>query len=87
MKATTLPSLTEMCGAVVVEENIFPLYVTIAPPAVRSLSNGRTPSSSSEEEEQGLMKNTDSASAKSEDVKSQVGRNNFTCSHTSLLFS
>ncbi|XP_051236419.1 liprin-beta-2 isoform X9 [Dicentrarchus labrax] len=43
-----------------------------APPAVRSLSNGRTQSSSSEEEEHGLMKNTDSASAKSEDVKSEV---------------
>lgn len=43
-----------------------------APPAVRSLSNGRTVSSSSEEEEHGLMKNTDSASTKSEDVKSEV---------------
>ncbi|XP_076593634.1 liprin-beta-2 isoform X1 [Chaetodon auriga] len=43
-----------------------------APPAVRSLSNGRTLSSSSEEEEHGLTKNTDSASAKSEDVKSEV---------------
>ncbi|XP_059180028.1 liprin-beta-2 [Centropristis striata] len=43
-----------------------------APPAVRSLSNGRTPSSSSEEEEHLLMKNTDSASAKSVDVKSEV---------------
>lgn len=47
--------------------------VTVAPPAVRSLSNGRTPSISSEEEEQGLIKNTDSASAKSEDFKSEVG--------------
>lgn len=46
------------------------------PPAVRSLSNGRTPSSSSEEEEQMLMKNADSASAKSDDVKSEVGANN-----------
>ncbi|XP_073320594.1 liprin-beta-2 isoform X2 [Pagrus major] len=43
-----------------------------APPAVRSLSNGRTPSSSSEEEVHTLMKNSDSASAKSEDVKSEV---------------
>nr|XP_046241129.1 liprin-beta-2 isoform X2 [Scatophagus argus] len=43
-----------------------------APPAVHSLSNGRTLSSSSEEEEHGQMKNTDSASAKSEDVKSEV---------------
>lgn len=45
-----------------------------APPAVRSLSNGRTPSSSSEEEEHGLIKSTDSASAKSEDVKSEVSQ-------------
>ncbi|XP_075879665.1 liprin-beta-2 isoform X5 [Nelusetta ayraudi] len=43
-----------------------------APSAVRSLSNGRTPSMSSEEEEQGQMKNADSASAKSEDFKSEV---------------
>ncbi|TNN75806.1 Liprin-beta-2 [Liparis tanakae] len=42
-----------------------------APPAVRSLSNGRTPSSSSEEEENVPMKNTDSASAKSADIKSE----------------
>lgn len=55
------------------ELRIFLLFVTVAPSAVRSLSNGRTPSSSSEEEEHGLMKNTDSASAKSEDVKSEVG--------------
>lgn len=48
------------------------LFVTVAPPAVRSLSNGRTPSLSSEEEEQSLMKNTDSASTKSEDLKSEV---------------
>ncbi|XP_019109818.1 liprin-beta-2 isoform X2 [Larimichthys crocea] len=45
-----------------------------APPAVRSLSNGRTPSSSSEEEEHSLTKNTDSASAKSEDVKSETSQ-------------
>ncbi|GLD58373.1 liprin-beta-2-like isoform X2 [Lates japonicus] len=56
-----------------------------APPAVRSLSNGRTPSSSSEEEEQGLMKNTDSASAKSEDVKSEVSTNSSSSQQTSLL--
>ncbi|KAM3625984.1 uncharacterized protein V6R79_020832 [Siganus canaliculatus] len=45
-----------------------------APSAVSSLSNGRTPSSSSEEEEQGPMQSTDSASAQSEDVKSEVSR-------------
>ncbi|XP_018523549.1 liprin-beta-2 isoform X1 [Lates calcarifer] len=56
-----------------------------APPAVRSLSNGRTPSSSSEEEEQGLMKNTDSGSAKSEDVKSEVSTNSSSSQQTSLL--
>ena len=56
-------------------KKIFLLFVTIAPSAVRLLSNGRTPSSSSEEEEHGLMKNADSASAKSEDVKSEVGTN------------
>ncbi|XP_044057141.1 liprin-beta-2 isoform X5 [Siniperca chuatsi] len=58
-----------------------------APPAVRSLSNGRTLSSSSEEEEHGLMKNTDSASAKSEDVKSevsQVSTNSSSSQQTSL---
>ncbi|XP_040894862.1 liprin-beta-2 isoform X2 [Toxotes jaculatrix] len=56
-----------------------------APPAVHSLPNGRTPSSSSEEEEQGLMKNTDSASAKSEDVKSEVSTNSSSSQQTSLL--
>ncbi|XP_070692335.1 liprin-beta-2 isoform X2 [Pempheris klunzingeri] len=55
-----------------------------APSAVRSLSNGRTPSSSSEEEEHGLMKNTDSASAKSEDVKSEVSTNSSSSQQTSL---
>ncbi|KAM4603059.1 liprin-beta-2 isoform 3-T3 [Polymixia lowei] len=56
------------------------------PPAVRSLPNGRTPSSSSEEEEQGLMiKNADSASAKSEDVKSEVSTSSSSSNHTSLL--
>ncbi|XP_053280721.1 liprin-beta-2 isoform X3 [Pleuronectes platessa] len=54
-----------------------------APPAVRSSPNGRTPSSSSEEEEQ--LKNTDSASAKSEDVKSEVSTNSSSSHHTSLL--
>ncbi|KAM9366580.1 liprin-beta-2 [Symphorus nematophorus] len=55
-----------------------------APSAVRSLSNGRTPSSSSEEEEHGLMKNTDSASAKSEDVKSEVSTTSSSSQQTSL---
>lgn len=55
-----------------------------APPAVRSLSNGRTPSSSSEEEEQMLMKNADSASAKSEDVKSEVSTNSSSSQQASL---
>lgn len=55
------------------KNKLFLFFVTVAPPAARSLSNGRTPSISSEEEEQGLMKNTDSASAKSEDLKSEVG--------------
>ncbi|XP_028257552.1 liprin-beta-2 isoform X1 [Parambassis ranga] len=56
-----------------------------APPAVRSLSNGRTASSSSEEEELALMKNTDSASAKSEDLKSDVSTNSSSSHQTSLL--
>ncbi|KAM6980941.1 liprin-beta-2 [Aplochiton taeniatus] len=43
-----------------------------APPAVRSLSNGRTPSSSSEEEERVPGTKSDSASAMSEDVKSEI---------------
>ncbi|KAM7423988.1 hypothetical protein PAMA_000378 [Pampus argenteus] len=55
-----------------------------APPAVRSLSNGRTPSSSSEEEEHMLMKNADSASAKSEDVKSEVSTNSASSQQASL---
>ncbi|CAK6954950.1 liprin-beta-2 [Scomber scombrus] len=55
-----------------------------APPAVRSLSNGRTPSSSSEEEEQMLMKNADSASAKSEDVKSEVSTNSSSSQQASI---
>uniref|UniRef100_A0A3Q3N4V9 PPFIA binding protein 2a n=1 Tax=Mastacembelus armatus TaxID=205130 RepID=A0A3Q3N4V9_9TELE len=56
-----------------------------APPAVRSLSNGRTPSSSSEEEEQGLMKHTDSASAKYEDVKSDGSKNSSSSQQVPLL--
>lgn len=59
----------------------FLLFVTVAPPAVHSLSNGRTPSSSSEEDEQGTMKNTDSSSSKSEDVKSEVGENKYLLLH------
>ncbi|XP_034534654.1 LOW QUALITY PROTEIN: liprin-beta-2 [Notolabrus celidotus] len=55
-----------------------------APPAVRLLSNGRTPSSSSEEEEHGLMKNADSASAKSEDVKSEASTNSSSSHQTSV---
>lgn len=55
-----------------------------APPAVRTLSNGRTPSSSSEEEEHALMKNADSASAKSEDVKSEVSINSSSSHQTSV---
>ncbi|XP_047437367.1 liprin-beta-2 isoform X7 [Mugil cephalus] len=56
-----------------------------APSAVRSLSNGRTLSSSSEEEEQGLMKNGDSVSAKSDDTKSEVSTNSSSSRQTSLL--
>ncbi|XP_063738048.1 liprin-beta-2 isoform X2 [Eleginops maclovinus] len=55
-----------------------------APPAVRSLSNGRTPSSSSEEEEHVLMKNTDSASVKSVDVKSEVSTSSSSSQQTSV---
>ncbi|XP_031702296.1 liprin-beta-2 isoform X3 [Anarrhichthys ocellatus] len=55
-----------------------------APPAVRSLSNGRTPSSSSEEEENVLMKNIDSASAKSVDVKSEVSTSSSSSQQTSI---
>ncbi|XP_029904402.1 liprin-beta-2 isoform X2 [Myripristis murdjan] len=54
-----------------------------APPAVHSMTNGRTPSSSSEEEEQGVTKNTDSASAKSEDIKSEVSTSSSSFQHTS----
>nr|XP_020461638.1 liprin-beta-2-like isoform X2 [Monopterus albus] len=55
-----------------------------APPAVHSLPNSRTQSSSSEEEEQRLMKNTDSASAKSEDVESEISRNSYSSQQISL---
>ncbi|XP_039651823.1 liprin-beta-2 isoform X5 [Perca fluviatilis] len=55
-----------------------------APPAVRSLSNGRTPSSSSDEEAHVLMKNTDSASAKSVDVKSEVSTSSSSSQQTSI---
>ncbi|XP_078106377.1 liprin-beta-2 isoform X2 [Sander vitreus] len=55
-----------------------------APPAVRSLSNGRTSSSSSEEEANVLMKNTDSASAKSVDVKSEVSTSSSSSQQTSI---
>ncbi|XP_074522488.1 liprin-beta-2 isoform X2 [Halichoeres trimaculatus] len=58
-----------------------------APPAVRLLSNGRTASSSSEEEEHGLMKNADSASAKSEDVKSEASTNSSSSHQTSVSSS
>ncbi|XP_028331466.1 liprin-beta-2 isoform X2 [Gouania willdenowi] len=56
-----------------------------APSAARSLSNGRTPSSSSEEEEQGLRKNADLESTKSEDAKSEVSTNSSSSQQTSLL--
>ncbi|XP_061522090.1 liprin-beta-2 isoform X3 [Phycodurus eques] len=56
-----------------------------APPAGLSLSNGRTNSSSSEEEEQGLRKNADSASAKSEDLKSDGSINSASSLQTSIL--
>ncbi|XP_061670201.1 liprin-beta-2 isoform X2 [Syngnathoides biaculeatus] len=56
-----------------------------APPADRPLSNGRATSSGSEEEEQGLRKNADSASAKSEDPKSDVSINSASSQQTSIL--
>lgn len=49
-------------------------FVPVAPPAVGVVSNGRTSPSSSEEDVQEPMKRTDSASGKSEDLKSEVGR-------------
>ncbi|KAL6113201.1 ppfibp2 [Pungitius sinensis] len=54
-----------------------------APPAVRSLSNGRTLSSSSEEEENTVTKNTDSTSAKSVDGKSEVSTSSSSSQPTS----
>lgn len=42
------------------------------PSAIRSLSNGRTASSSSEEGNQVLTRTVDSASTKSDDGKSEV---------------
>ncbi|XP_029353616.1 liprin-beta-2 isoform X2 [Echeneis naucrates] len=56
-----------------------------APPAVHLLPNGRTPSSSSEEEEQSLTKNVDSVSTKSEDIKSEGSTNSSSSHQTSLL--
>lgn len=53
------------------------LYDFVGLSVVRSLTNGWTPSSSSEEEEQGFLKNADSSSAKSDDVKSEVGAKHF----------
>lgn len=50
-------------------------FCSLAPSAVHSLSNGRSPSVSSEEGEHGSIKNADSASAKSDDLKSEVGTN------------
>ncbi|KAM8893669.1 liprin-beta-2 isoform 3-T3 [Spinachia spinachia] len=55
-----------------------------APPAVHSLSNGRTVSSSSEEEENTMTKNSDSASAKSVDVKSEVSTSSSSSQPTSI---
>lgn len=48
-------------------------FVPAAPPAAGTVSNSRTSSTSSEEEIQEPMKRTDSPSAKSEDLKSEVG--------------
>ncbi|CAN9506998.1 unnamed protein product [Ophioblennius macclurei] len=56
-----------------------------APPAIRSLSNGRSLSSSSEEEEQAILKSADSSSAKSDDVKSEVSTNSSSSQQTSAL--
>ncbi|XP_049904971.1 liprin-beta-2 isoform X5 [Epinephelus moara] len=58
-----------------------------APSAVRSLSNGRTPSCSSEEEEHALMKNGDTSSAKSVDVKSEVSTSSSSSSQQTSLSS
>uniref|UniRef100_A0A3B3BAM7 PPFIA binding protein 2a n=1 Tax=Oryzias melastigma TaxID=30732 RepID=A0A3B3BAM7_ORYME len=56
-----------------------------APSAVHSLSNGRSPSVSSEEGEHGSNKNADSASAKSDDLKSEVSTNSNSSQQASLL--
>ncbi|XP_057708622.1 liprin-beta-2 isoform X1 [Corythoichthys intestinalis] len=56
-----------------------------APPGGRSLLNGSTNSSSSEEEERNPMKNADSASAKSVDLKSDVSTNSASSHQTSIL--
>ncbi|KAF6731099.1 Liprin-beta-2 [Oryzias melastigma] len=55
------------------------------PSAVHSLSNGRSPSVSSEEGEHGSIKNADSASAKSDDLKSEVSTNSNSSQQASLL--
>ncbi|XP_017159589.1 liprin-beta-2 isoform X4 [Poecilia reticulata] len=55
-----------------------------APSAVSSLSNGRTASSSSEEGDQILTKTVDSASTKSDDVKSEVSTNSSSSQQASI---
>uniref|UniRef100_A0A3B3U1Z4 PPFIA binding protein 2a n=1 Tax=Poecilia latipinna TaxID=48699 RepID=A0A3B3U1Z4_9TELE len=55
-----------------------------APSAVSSLSNGRTASSSSEEGDQILSKTVDSASTKSDDVKSEVSTNSLCSQQASI---
>ncbi|XP_016525896.1 liprin-beta-2 isoform X7 [Poecilia formosa] len=55
-----------------------------APSAVSSLSNGRTASSSSEEGDQNLTKTVDSASTKSDDVKSEVSTNSLCSQQASI---
>lgn len=69
-----------------VEQKHVVSFATVAPPAVHPLSNGRTPSISSEEEVHGLMKNMDSASAKSEDLKSEVAAGSLTMIQTCAWF-
>ncbi|XP_014846233.1 PREDICTED: liprin-beta-2-like isoform X5 [Poecilia mexicana] len=55
-----------------------------APSAVSSLSNGWTASSSSEEGDQNLTKTVDSASTKSDDVKSEVSTNSLCSQQASI---
>ncbi|KAM4597279.1 liprin-beta-2 isoform 1-T1 [Fundulus diaphanus] len=55
-----------------------------APSTVRSLSNGRTASSSSEEGDQALTKTVDSASTKSDDVKSEISTSSLSSQQTSF---